>query len=529
MSYCNDAIPRNVNGGKQSSVSGSLLWICRQSVLTPLANVRRNTIPVLMTVAFISVSTTAIADEIKVFSATPPPTPKRDGDDWPWFLGPDHTGVSQESGILEEWPEDGPPVVWKKQGRGQIGSGYSAPSVRGNRLVLHHRVGSNEVVECMRADTGDPLWQYSYPSNFSDPYGYNNGPRCSPLLTEERCYTLGAEGMLLCVDLQNAKKIWSRPLKEEFDIPKWFFGVGCTPILEDGRLYVLVGGRPNSGVVAFDADTGETLWENVGRDTWDGAETDWPREKVYKWTDERMLVSYSSPILATFHGKRHLLCLMRQGLVSLDPETGKLNFKYWFQSNDYESVNAARPVVIGDQILLSAAYEVGAALLKVNEDGASFDVVWRDRRNLATHWSTPIVDDGFAYGFSGRHENEGSFRCIDLATGKVIWKTSGFEGGLDSLTQNPATGEIIDRATGKPVPWPYFGRGSKIKVGNKFIVLGERGGTMALVRIDSGSYSEISRTAFPELQYPSWTAPVLSRKRLYLRTEKALLCLDLAN
>ena len=144
---------------------------------------------------------------------------------------------------------------------------------------------------------------------------------------------------------------------------------GCTPILEGDLLIVLVGGQPNSGVVAFRADTGDTVWQSVGKDTWDGIETDWPTEPKYRWTGDEMVVSYSSPIAATIHGKRQILCLMRQGLVSVDPADGHVNFKYWFCSRDYESVTAARPVVIDDKIFISAAYKVGSALLQVEPSG----------------------------------------------------------------------------------------------------------------------------------------------------------------
>src|SRR5690606_25094778 len=206
----------------------------------------------------------------------------RDGEDWPIFLGPQGTGVSDETGLLETWPKSGPPIIWEHK----AGTGYSAPSVRGNRLVLHHRIANDEVVECLRADDGERLWKQGYPSNFSDPYGYNNGPRCTPLLTDDRCYTFGAEGMLLCLDLKSGEKIWSRNCKEEFQLPDWFFGVGCTPILEGNLLIALVGGQPNSGVVAFDAGTGKTVWQSVGEKTWDGVETGWRQEPVYKWTGE---------------------------------------------------------------------------------------------------------------------------------------------------------------------------------------------------------------------------------------------------
>ncbi len=442
---------------------------------------------------------------------------EQEGEDWPRFLGPRGTGVSGETGLLEKWPESGPPVIWGKR----VGTGYSAPSIRGDRLVLHQRRGNEEVVECMRPSDGTQIWQFKYASNFSDPFGYNNGPRCSPLLTEDRCYTYGAEGTLLCTDLRTGRKIWMRDVKQDFQIykkgskvPNWFFGIGCTPILEGNLLITLVGGQPNSAVVAFDADTGKTVWQNVGKPTWDGIETGDSFQPKYRWTGEEILISYSSPFAATIHGKRHVLCLLRQGLISLNPQDGSVNFKYWFKSRKYESVNAARPLVIGDKIFISAAYQTGSALLQVGADGKSYKQLWRDRRNMQTHWSTPFHVDGYIYGFSGRHESEAMFRCIELETGKVVWETSGFEGDLSDLAQDSQTGR------------PYYGRGSKIRIGEKFIVLGERG-TLALVKINPKKFEEIARTTYPQIHYPAWTAPVLSRKRLYLRGENALICLDL--
>ena len=448
-------------------------------------------------------------------------TSDRPGIDWPRFLGPHETGISDESGLLSEWPAAGPPVVWTID----VGTGYSAPSVRGDRLVLHHRAADEEIIECFNAGSGKPIWKQAYASQFTDPYGYNNGPRCTPLLTETHCFTLGAEGKLTCVTLDDGKIVWQRDLKSDFAIPDGFFGVGATPVLEGDKLIVLVGGQPNSGVVAFDAGTGKTLWEAVGKQTWDGVETGWTSEPTYEWTGEEMVASYSSPIVATIHGQRHVLCLMRQGLVSLDPETGRENFHYWFMSRAYESVNAARPVVVDDTILVSAAYRVGSALLRVSPDGTSCEEVWRDPRNLLTHWSTAIYRDGHYFGFSGRHENEGELRCITAMTGEIIWQTNGWGKGVEGLSRGPA-GEIFDSATGEEIPWPFYGRGSAILAENRFIVLAERG-TLALVKATADGWQEISRCTAPRMKYPSWTAPVLSRGLLYLRCEDALVCLDL--
>ncbi len=449
--------------------------------------------------------------------------PLRPGEDWPIFLGPQGTGISREKNLLDKWPEDGPPVVWKKK----IGTGYSAPSVLGHRLIVIHRPKDEDIVDCVHAVTGKPIWNYKYDTDYSDPYGYNNGPRCTPLLTKNRCYTFGAQGKLLCLDLESGKKVWERDTGTDWKVPDHFFGFGCTPILEDGLLIVLVGGQPNSGVVAFDPETGKTVWEAVGKETWNGVPQDENNNRPYKWTGNEMIVSYSSPIAATIHGQRHLLCLMRQGLVSLDPKTGKLNFKYWFRAKVHESVNAARPVVVGDEIFLSAAYETGAALLKVKSDGKEYDVVWRDRAGLSTHWSTTIATKGHLFGFSGRHEQEAMFQCRDLKTGDVAWETNGFDGDVNDLKQDPKTGKIVNKTTGKPEHWPFYGRGSKIIADGKFIVLGERG-TLALVKIDPKKFEEISRTSYPEIHYPAWAAPVLSRGYLYLRSEDHVLCLDLA-
>jgi len=460
----------------------------------------------------------------------PVETAPRDGEDWPRFLGLKETGVSGETGLLEKWPKTGPPMLWEKK----VGTGYSAPSIRGNRLVLHHRVRDEEIVECMNVADGEQIWQYKYATDYTDPFGYNNGPRCSPILTKNRCYTYGAEGVLVCLDFKTGKEIWTRDIKKDFnvfkkdqpDVPNWFFGIGSTPILEDGLIITLVGGQPNSAIVAFNADTGKTEWQNVGKDTWDGVATENPLEPKYEWTGEEMFVSYASPLAATIHGKRHVLCLLRQGLVSLNPKDGSVNFKHWFKPRSYESVNAARPIVIGDKIFLSAAYKQGSALLQVNEDGKSIKEVWRDRRNMLTHWSTAIHVDGYIYGFSGRHEQEATFRCIDLKTGKVEWETTGYEGELGGLSQDPRTGEIVDSKTGETIPWPFYGRGSKIQIGDRFIVLGERG-TLALVKINAKKFEELARTSFKQIGYPAWTAPVLSRKRMFLRSEKTLICLDL--
>ena len=426
--------------------------------------------------------------------------------DWPQFLGPHANGLSDETGLLDKWPTNGPAVVWEKE----IGTGYSAPSIRQGMLVLHHRIGGEEIVEAFNATNGSSFWKYAYPSRFIDPYGYNNGPRCTPLLTSDYSYTFGAEGKLLCLELMTGKLMWQRDTGVDWEVPPAFFGVGSSPLLENGLLLVMVGGQPNSGMVGFDAKTGKTVWQSVGEKNWqDQPMFGWPGERKVRWQSWEKQASYSTPVATTIHGRRQVLCLMRQGLVSLNPTNGDVNFSFWFRSPANDSVNAMDPVVVNDLILLSSAYyKIGSVLLRVKPDCKGVEEVWRSTV-LEIHWTTPILSDGFLYAFSGRNEPEAHFRCVELKSGKLMWDRD--EGWPPHSTRTP----------------PVYGRGSCILADGKLIVLGE-GGLLGLFKVNPKRPEEISRFQLPQLHYACWAAPVLSRKKLYLRSEDRLVCLEVA-
>lgn len=429
-----------------------------------------------------------------------------DASDWPRFLGPQGTAISEETGLLETLPTNGPTRLWARQ----IGTGYSAPSVFGNQLVLHHRVGDQEWVEAMDVASGKSQWRHGDPCQYVDPYGYNNGPRCTPLLTTDRCFTFGVEGRLLCLDRADGHVIWERNTGKDWNVPPAFFGVGSTPFLEGDKLLVMVGGQPNAGVVALDATTGRTLWESVGEKNWSGQKkVGWPGEPDVIWQNWEKQASYSSPVAATIHGRRHVLFLTRQGLVSLNPTNGQVQFSFWFRSRLNDSVNAMNPIVQDDLILISAAYyRVGSVLLRVRPDGEGVDEVWRSTA-LEVHWMTPVLRDGFLYAFSGRNEPDARLRCVELKTGKVMWDRD--ESWPPHSTDQPSV----------------FGRGSFIFADGKLIALGE-GGLLGFFKPNPNRLEEISRFQVPELGYPCWAAPVLSNRKLYLRNEKWLIAYDLA-
>jgi len=436
--------------------------------------------------------------------------------DWPEFLGPTRDNVSSETGLLDTFPAGGPRLLWEKK----IGTGYSAPSIRKNTLVLHHRVDDEEIVEAIDASNGKSRWRHAYPSSFRDPFGYNNGPRCPPLLTAGRCYTFGAEGVLLCLDLETGKPIWRRDTQKDFDVPEAFFGVGSSPILEENLLVVQVGGQPNSGVVAFDAATGRTVWENVGEKTWSGLPMiGWPGERLIQWSRAdpafEKQASYCAPVAATIHGRRQIVCVTRQGLVSLDPKTGEANYSFWFRARQDSSVNAMTPIVHDNLIFISSAYfRSGSVLLRVRPDCRSVEEVWRGLQ-LEMHWARPLLLDGHLFAFSGRNEPDARFRCVELGTGALKWDRA--EGWPNAGHAKLEAGEAAPNV---------FGRASLILADGKLIVLGEAG-LLGLFKPDPARIVELSRWQVPKLQYPCWAGPVLCEKRLYLRDEERLVCYDI--
>ena len=388
------------------------------------------------------------------------------GEDWPSFLGPRHNSISSEKGLTQSWPPEGPPVVWSRK----LGPSYSGPVTSQGRLILFHRVGMEEVVQCVDAGTGDEIWKRSYPTRYVDQYGYNNGPRSSPTIHLNRVYTYGAEGKLTCLDFRTGELLWQRSINQDYQVPQSFFGVAGAPVI-DGELVLLNAGGPSgAGVTAVSRNTGKTVWKTSN----DGA-------------------SYSTPVVRTINGERLAIFFTREGLLAVETRSGQERYRYPFRSRNHYSVNVASPVAVDDYVFLSATYNTGAVLLKL--ELAGLKEIWRDRLAMQNHWATSIYYEGYLYGMDGRHETGSNFRCIEFMTGKVRWTA---DKGL--------------------------GRSAFIMAEGHLITLGERG-YLALIEVNPDRYIEKSRVRV--LDYPCWTPPVLSHGLLYVRNETRLVCLNL--
>lgn len=384
--------------------------------------------------------------------------------DWPQYLGPTRNGVYTGPALADRWAQGGPRVVWRKA----VGQGFSGPVVAEGKVILFHRVGNQEVVEALDPATGATIWQYGYPTTYRDDFGFDEGPRAVPVVAGGIAYTFGAEGQLHAVALSTGKRIWSEDTMRRYEVAKGFFGAAGSPLVEDGRVIANIGGR-EAGIVAFDAKTGNVLWKATS----DGA-------------------SYSSGVGATIAGRRAAIFLTRNGIVVLDPSTGRVSAQRPWRSRSAASVNAATPLVVGDLVFVAAEYGPGAGAFRLAD--ATLTELWASDDALSTHYATAVQREGILYGFHGRQEFGPSLRAVDLLTGKVRWNVDQFRAGSLTLA------------------------------GDRLVIVRESG-ELIVAAATPEAYKPLLRAQV--LPGTLRAFPALSDGFLYLRNEQTLVCLDL--
>ena len=291
-----------------------------------------------------------------------------------------------------------------------------------------------------------------------------DGPRSMPTVHGDSVFALGAEGKLYALDAGDGTKLWAHNFVEEFDSKIPTWGFSSSPLIEGNLVLVEAGGEDGKSIVAFDKKSGDIVWT--------------------AHTDE---VGYSSPIALDFGGARQIIFLTSKTLLSVAPEDGKIYWKYPWP----EGINIATPIFIpDDKIFISAAYDKGAVLLKMttDEDGIGIEEVWKSRV-MKNHFNSSVLQGDYLYGFDNT-----ILTCIEADTGEEQWQQRGFK------------------------------KGSLLLADGYLIILGE-GGKLALAEANPSEYNEKAR--FQLFDDKCWTVPTLAGGKLYLRTQKEMVCLDL--
>jgi outer membrane protein assembly factor BamB len=414
-------------------------------------------------------------------------------EDWPQWMGPQRDNVWRETEITETFPEGGPPVLW----RAPVAGGYAGPAVAGGRVFVTDYVSRDNVqvdnfdrksfsgterVLCLDEQSGQQLWLHEYSVTYG--ISYPAGPRCTPNVDQDRVYTLGAEGHLLCFDAATGKVVWSKHLTAEYQTTTALWGYAGHPLIDGEMLYCVVGG-PGSHLVAFDKQTGEERWRAL---TSSGQ-------------------GYAPPTIIEAAGLRQLVLFHPDGVTAVDPQTGR---QFW--NAEYQASNGSTimtPVRSGN-LLFAGGFSNKNILIELGSDAPTATVLWRDEVKTAISPVNvqPFLQDDFLYGF----DQNGMLYGVELKTGKRVWEST------EPLSTERPLGS---------------GTAFIIKQGERFWMFNELG-ELIIARLTPAGYEELDRVKVIEPSNVAfgrrvvWSAPAWANRKVYIRNDKECICVDLA-
>ncbi len=392
---------------------------------------------------------------------------------WPQWRGPGRDGICTETGLLKTWPPEGPGLLWKITG---LGKGYSSPAIVGDKIVTLGDRGDGQFVIALDRATRKELWVTRLCANWDD------GSRSTPTIDGDKVYALGAHGDLVCLNLADGKEVWHKNMAADYGgqmMSGW--GFSESPLIDGAKLLCTPGGKEKT-VVALDKNTGDLIWAcpvpPLGPRGKEGA-------------------GYSSIVAADINGTRQYIQLLGTGLIGIAAQDGKFLWGYNKIANHV--ANISTPVVKDNLIFCSTAYGTGSALVKIilsENNWKAEEVYFLDSNTFQNHHGGLVLVDGFLYG--GHGQNAGAPVCIEMATGKILWKEKALDKGSAAVLY--ADGNL------------YF--------------LYEAG-TLALLRADPQQFTVSGSFAIPEESGPKWAHPVILDKQLYIRVHDILFCYDI--
>jgi outer membrane protein assembly factor BamB len=384
---------------------------------------------------------------------------------WPCWRGVDRTNVSPEKGLLQKWPEAGPPLAWKASG---LGEGVASVAVAGGRVYTLGQRGDDEKVTALDEVTGKPVWSVRIGAAVRENPVMRWLSQRTPTVDDERLYAFTARGELVCLQTADGKELWRKSYPDDFDGKTGVWG-WCDRPLVDGDRLVCVPGGATATVVALDKKTGEVLWKCAG----DGEDR----------------ASYAATVVATPGRVRQYVAYLSGGLVGVAAADGKLLWRYKHAGN--RSANNYTPIVWGANLFYASGYNTGLGLLKLGDDKA--EEVWFRKQSLPPWHDGAVLVGEHVYLGIGK-----DLACLEVATGKVLWQDPGAVGG--SVSTTCADGHLYLRSRQRKV---------------------------ALVEATPKGHVLKGTFQVPDAaEKAGSTAPVVAGGRLYLRDDDALFCYD---
>jgi outer membrane protein assembly factor BamB len=316
--------------------------------------------------------------------------------DWPQWRGVERTGISKETGLLQSWPKDGPPLVWKTQG---LGEGYSAFSISGGLLFTQGQRGDQEFVLAIDTKTGKKAWETLTGKSFRERRGH--GPRGTPTLDGNYLYAMAADGTLVCLEKKSGAKVWIVDLMKRFNTDVIHWGMSESPLVDGNNLIVTPGGK-GAAIVALDKKTGNTVWKS-----------------------QSDRAGYSSAIPFDLGGIHQMAILTGEAAIGLNLKNGELLWRYDKVSN--RTANIATPIYRDGHVFVSTAYGTGCALLKLTPEGGGVKMTEvYFNKEMMNHYSSSVLVGDTLYGFSNA-----ILTAMKFQTGEVLWKDRSVgKGGL---------------------------------------------------------------------------------------------------
>lgn len=394
---------------------------------------------------------------------------------WPTWRGPQRDGISPETGLLHEWPADGPPIAWRVDDR--LGAGMSSVAISDGKIFTMGQIDGYEHLICLDASDGKLLWQTEL--------GTQGTPNCTPTVDGTLVYGLSFDGVLICCQVADGREVWKLSFAKDLG-GKMMSGWGYSESpLVDGDKLIVTPGAPDAIMAAINKKSGKVIWKTPlpamdGKRGADGA-------------------GYSSVVISNAGGIKQYVQLVGRGVISVDAKDGKLLWGYNNIAND--TANIPTPIVKGDYVFCSTGYGTGAALLKINKRGKQLsaqEVYFLKADDMQNHHGGMVLVD--KHIFCGHGHNNGFPLCIDMLTGRPQWKP-GRGAGSGSAAVAYADGQLYFRY---------------------------EDATMALIDANPKEYKLRGKFKLATHHSNSWPHPVIVDKKLYLRDQGTLLVYNIA-